>query len=128
MLTQNRETLAQPGESLSTPQAQEVRDPSPFKLVPLPLNFQCGTIPNSGGGGGAPLQLHLDSFHASTSPPPSYHRYAHTSTLLFPESGGSSKEHCLTLGGATDLSLDKPADHHHHEAPAAILGRVAAQR
>uniref|UniRef100_A0A0D9Z8Y8 Uncharacterized protein n=1 Tax=Oryza glumipatula TaxID=40148 RepID=A0A0D9Z8Y8_9ORYZ len=61
-----------------------------------------------GGGDGAPLQLHLDSFHASTLPPP----YAHTSTLLFPESGGygwlSSKEHCLTLGGTTDLSLDKP--------------------
>uniref|UniRef100_A0A0E0L935 Growth-regulating factor n=1 Tax=Oryza punctata TaxID=4537 RepID=A0A0E0L935_ORYPU len=66
----------------------------------------------------APLQLHLDSFHASTSPPPSYHRYAHTSAPLFPTSGGyggwsSSKEHCLSLGGATDLSMDKPADHHH---------------
>ncbi|EEE65284.1 hypothetical protein OsJ_20509 [Oryza sativa Japonica Group] len=69
-----------------------------------------------------PLQLHLDSFHASTSPPPSYHRYAHTSSApLFPSSaagyGGGwslSKEHCLTLGGAAaDLSLDKPADHHH---------------
>ncbi|KAF0902574.1 hypothetical protein E2562_018070 [Oryza meyeriana var. granulata] len=66
--------------------------------------------------GGAPLQLHLDSFHASTSPPPSYHRYATHSTALFPTTaayGGnwsSSKEHCLTLGGAADLSLDKPAD------------------
>uniref|UniRef100_A0A0E0GYV8 Growth-regulating factor n=1 Tax=Oryza nivara TaxID=4536 RepID=A0A0E0GYV8_ORYNI len=78
---------------------------------------------SGGGGGGAPLQLHLDSFHASTSPPPSYHRYAHTSTPLFPASGGygwlSSKEHCLTLGGAADLSLDKPADHHHHDTTSA---------
>uniref|UniRef100_A0A0E0HA28 Uncharacterized protein n=1 Tax=Oryza nivara TaxID=4536 RepID=A0A0E0HA28_ORYNI len=87
---------------------------------------------SGGGGGGAPLQLHLDSFHASTSLPPSYHRYAHTSTPLFPASGGygwlSSKEHCLTLGGAADLSLDKPADHHHHDTTSATTTEKAAGR
>uniref|UniRef100_A0A0D9WN20 Growth-regulating factor n=1 Tax=Leersia perrieri TaxID=77586 RepID=A0A0D9WN20_9ORYZ len=83
----------------------------------------------------APLQLHLDSFHATpttttASPPPSYHRYAH-GTPLFPAAGyggggnwssSSSKEHCLTLGGgaADHLSLDRSADHHQHDAMSAV--------
>ena len=39
----------QPGEILAPPQklAHEVRDSPTYKLVPLPLNFQCGTIPNN---------------------------------------------------------------------------------
>uniref|UniRef100_A0A0E0HMF4 Growth-regulating factor n=1 Tax=Oryza nivara TaxID=4536 RepID=A0A0E0HMF4_ORYNI len=101
------------------PAAAAVYRPSALSISPPPHDADA---PSYGAGAGAPLQLHLDSFHASTSPPPSYHRYAHTSSApLFPSSaagyGGGwslSKEHCLTLGGAAaDLSLDKPADHHH---------------
>uniref|UniRef100_A0A0E0C7P8 Growth-regulating factor n=1 Tax=Oryza meridionalis TaxID=40149 RepID=A0A0E0C7P8_9ORYZ len=95
------------------PSAAAVYCPSALSISP-PVHDDAPNY-SGGGGGGAPLQL-----HASTSPPPSYHRYAHTSTPLFPASGGygwsSSKEHYLTLGGAADLSLDKPADHHHHDA------------
>uniref|UniRef100_A0A0E0AAK8 Growth-regulating factor n=1 Tax=Oryza glumipatula TaxID=40148 RepID=A0A0E0AAK8_9ORYZ len=98
------------------PSAAAVYRPSALSISP-PAHDDAPSY-SGGGDGGAPLQLHLDSFHASTSPPPSYH-----STPLFPVSGGygwsSSKEHCLTLGGAAELSLDKPADHHHHDATSA---------
>uniref|UniRef100_A0A0D3G3M6 Uncharacterized protein n=1 Tax=Oryza barthii TaxID=65489 RepID=A0A0D3G3M6_9ORYZ len=38
------------------------------------------------------------------------------------------QEHCLTLGGAADLSLDKPADQHHHDTTSATTTEKPLRR
>ncbi|KAL5199998.1 hypothetical protein ABZP36_021201 [Zizania latifolia] len=129
------------------PAAAAVYRPSALSISP-----PAPDAPSYGGGGGGhlhlirtdaasarapanqtgPLQLHLDAFHA-TSPPPSYHRYAHATPLLPSGYGGWSKEHddaaearrrrrqqhCLALGA--DLTLDsaeKPLRRFINEWPA----------
>lgn len=110
--------------SISPPRAPDAPPPPPGLGHPQQQHLRHGALSPAGRAPAAgALQLHLDSSLHAASPPPSYHRYAHSHAHYTPPPPppslydyGQSKElreaaelrrrHFHALGA--DLSLDKP--------------------
>ncbi|PWZ06835.1 Growth-regulating factor 2 [Zea mays] len=110
--------------SISPPRAADAPPPPPGLGHPQQQHLRHGALSPAGRAPAAgALQLHLDSSLHAASPPPSYHRYAHSHAHYTPPPPqpslydyGQSKElreaaelrrrHFHALGA--DLSLDKP--------------------